>query len=71
MINTNLLKSEIVKNGLTMENVAVNLNLTPRTFYYKMKTGKFWLSEAEQMIELLKIENPTEVFFLPKNSLDK
>lgn len=63
MIQTNKLKGVIVANGLTMADVANELNVTPKTFYEKMKKGVFGTDEAEKMIKLLKIENPGEIFF--------
>jgi DNA-binding XRE family transcriptional regulator len=66
MINTNKLKAKIVENGMTQEKVAKQLGITPKTFYTKMKKGVFGSDEIDQMIELLKIDNPNEYFFTQK-----
>lgn len=63
MINTNKLKAKIVENGMTQEKVAKQLGIAPKTFYTKMKKGVFGSDEIDQMIELLKINNPNEYFF--------
>lgn len=63
MINTNALKAEIVKNGLSQCRVAKQLGMTPKTFYVKMKKGVFDSDEIESMINILHLENPIEIFF--------
>ena len=37
--------------------------MTEKTFYAKMKKGVFGTDEVDQMIALLGIENPAEIFF--------
>lgn len=39
------------------------LNITPKTFYAKMKKGVFGSNEIEIMIKELHIEKPVEIFF--------
>lgn len=66
MIDTNALKGVIIANGLTQQEVAKHLKMTPKTFYNKMKKGVFGSDEMEGMIELLSIEEPTRIFFAKK-----
>lgn len=66
MIDTNALKGIIVSNGLTQQDVAKHLKISPKTFYMKMKKGVFGSDEMEGMIEFLSIENPGEIFFAKK-----
>lgn len=66
MIDTNALKGAIIANGLTQQEVAKHLKMTPKTFYNKMKKGVFGSDEMEGMIELLSIEEPTRIFFAKK-----
>lgn len=66
MIDTNALKGVIVSNGLTQQEVAEHLGMTPKTFYAKMKKGVFGSDEMEGMIKLLAIDNPCEIFFAEK-----
>ena len=66
MIRTDLLKGEIARAGYSQRQVAKELGITPKTFYVKMKKGVFDSDEIEDMISLLKIENPVQVFFAQK-----
>ncbi len=63
MILVNELKGKIVAKGLTMQDVAKELDITPKTFYTKMNKGVFGSDEIEIMIDLLEIDNPMEIFF--------
>lgn len=63
MIKTNELKAEIIKSGLTQQDVAEMIGITPKTFYEKMKVGIFGSDEIQKMIDILKIENPLDIFF--------
>ena len=58
--NMLLIKEDGVLAGVDM---AKALNIAPKTFYAKMKSGKFGPDEAEIMIDVLEIPNPTEIFF--------
>ena len=40
--------------------------MTEKTFYTKMKKGVFGTDEVDQMIAILKIENPVDIFFAKK-----
>jgi hypothetical protein len=66
MIDTNALKGVIIAKGLTQEAVAKHLEMTPKTFYSKMKKGVFGSDEMEGMIELLSIDDPARIFFAKK-----
>lgn len=68
MVDTNSLKGEIAKNGLTQAKMAKSLGITSKTFYEKMKKGVFTSSEIEAMMKILKIDNPKEIFFAEKVS---
>ena len=63
MINANALKGQIVANGLTQEDMARIIGITPKTFYSKMKKGVFGSDEIQTMIDTLHIENPADIFF--------
>ncbi len=63
MIRTDELKGLIAKKGLTQAKVARMINVTPKTFYEKMKIGVFGSDEIQIMIDELNIENPAEIFF--------
>lgn len=63
MVNTAELRGVIAKNGKTQSDVAKILNITPKTFYMRMKKGVFGSDEIQTMIDELHIENPMEIFF--------
>lgn len=65
MVDTTRLKSIIVLNETTQEEVARELGMTPKTFYLKMKRKIFGSDEIEKMIDLLHIDDPMSVFFVP------
>lgn len=66
MIQTDLLRGKIAEKGYSQSKVAKMIGITPKTFLAKMKNGVFNSNEIYAMIELLGIENPTEIFFAKK-----
>ena len=66
MVDTNELRGIIAKNGKTQTDVAKMLNITPKTFYSRMKKGVFGSDEIQIMIQEFNITNPTEIFFATK-----
>lgn len=64
LIDVNSLKGVIVKNGMSQSSIAIKLGMTPKTFYDKMKKGVFDSDEIESMMDILKIDNPTDIFFV-------
>lgn len=63
MINVNLLKAEIVKNGMTQDEFCKKIGMPHSTFINKMKRRVLTTSEVEKMIEVLNIKEPSEIFF--------
>ncbi len=63
MVNTAELRGVIAKNGKTQSDVAKMLNITPKTFYMRMRKGVFGSDEIQIMIDELHINNPMEIFF--------
>lgn len=63
MVDTAELRGIIAKNGKTQRDVAKMLDITPKTFYLRMKNGVFGSDEIQIMIDELHIENPMAVFF--------
>lgn len=66
MIDTTALKAIIVSREMTQQEVARKIGITPKTFYSKMKNGVFGSDDMEKMIDILSIENPSEIFFAKK-----
>lgn len=64
MVDTNELRGIIAKNRKTQTDVAKMLNITPKTFYLKMRKGVFGSDEIQIMIEKLNIDNPMDIFFV-------
>ena len=69
MLNRNLLKAEIVKNGLTQKAFCILIDMPQSTFARKLNRGSFTTSEAERMISALKISNPIDIFFVQEITL--
>lgn len=63
MVDVNKLRGCIVSNGMTQEQVAKLLGITPKTFYLRMKKRVFLSDEIEQMIDMLGIDDPMPIFF--------
>lgn len=63
MIDANALRGEIARNGMTQKAVAKRIGMTPTTFSKKLKEGSFGIDECDDMIALLGIQNPAEIFF--------
>ncbi len=66
MVNIAELRGIIAKNGKTQTDVAKMLNITPKTFYMRMKKGIFGSDEIQIMIDELHIDNPMNIFFAKK-----
>lgn len=64
MINTDKLRGIIAENRKTQADVAKMLNMTPKTFYARMRKGVFESNEIQIMIDELNIDNPMDIFFV-------
>ena len=64
MVDANRLRSIIVLNGKTQEDVAKHIGIAPKTFGMKMKKGVFGSDEIEIMVDYLNIDDPMSVFFV-------
>lgn len=69
MVNTTELRGVIAKNGKTQSDVARMLNITPKTFYGRMRKGVFGSDEIQIMIDELHIDNPMDIFFAKQVTL--
>lgn len=64
MVNTNLLKSTIVKNGLTIGKVAKEMDVHQSTLSRKINgISEFDCQEIIDICKILKIANPIPFFF--------
>ena len=71
MLDTNALRGEIKRNGLTVAQTAEAIGMSPATLFRRLKTGGgLTLGEADSLIRLLGIKDPSSIFF-SSNSPDK
>jgi len=66
MILINELKGLIVARGMTQKEVANRMGIAEKTLSAKLSRGVFGSDEIEQLIEILDIKNPFEIFFVKK-----
>ena len=62
-MNVKALKAEIVKSGYTQAEVAKLIGISETTMSRRMNNKDFGIEEANKLIELLKIQNPQDIFF--------
>lgn len=64
MFNKNEFKAQLVRQDMTMKELAMFLGIDESTLYRKIQDdGRFTRQEINAMIERLEIENPQEIFF--------
>lgn len=64
MFDRNRLRAQMVLYGVTTAELANALDIDVSTFYRKLKNnGQFTREEIATMIKVLKIDNPSEIFF--------
>lgn len=69
MVRTDELRGLIAKNGLSQREVARKIGVHEETFYRKMREKKFGSDEMQELIKLLHISNPAEIFFCRRGNL--
>ena len=63
MVDTNGLRAEMARNGLSMAEVAKKMEMPTVTMYSKMKSGYFTVNEAYELSEILNLTEPAKIFF--------
>lgn len=63
MLMVNELKGRIVASGMTQEQVAKALGISPKTLSLKLKSGVFGSDEIEKLMDILNIDDPRYIFF--------
>ena len=53
----------MVERGLTGKQVAMKMGISDKTFYRKLNSGEFGTKEMNQLVDILKIEDPVKIFF--------
>lgn len=66
MVLTNEIKGKMVARGFTQKQLAKKLEMSERTLANKLTKGIFTTTDVEKLIDILKIENPMEIFFAKK-----
>ena len=61
MVNVNALKGKIVENDMTLEGFAKAINMPNSTFQRRMKKGVFGSDEIERILDVLHIDDPSEI----------
>lgn len=69
MIDVNKLKGKFVEKGYdTQEKQANVIGMSTKTLQNKLKRGVFNSNEIFKMMEILKLDDPTPIFFVKKIS---
>lgn len=64
MFSKNKLKAQMALSGITAKELANRLNINEATLYRKLQAdGNFTRREINDMIRILNIEDPKEIFF--------
>lgn len=63
MLNVNEFLACITRKGMSREQVAKEIGMTPKTFSRRIKNRVFGSDEIEKLITLLDIDNPMTIFF--------
>ena len=63
MINIDKLNGKIAENRLTREKLAKAMGISTRGLSLKLKKGVFNNVEIEKLVQILKIDNPIDIFF--------
>lgn len=65
-MNTNEIRGKIIAKGWTQAQFAQMIGMSAKTFSLRMKRGVFGSDHMQKMIELLEIDEPSEIFFEQK-----
>lgn len=63
MVNVSKLRGLMAEKDCTGLDMAKVIGKTPKTFYAKMKRGKFDSDEIAAIVAFLNIDNPRDIFF--------
>lgn len=64
MFNKNKFKAQMLLSGVTAKDLAKAMGIDESTLYRKIQNdGSFTRSEINQIIDILKISDPKDIFF--------
>ena len=62
-MNKHLFRAAMARCGYTQQRLAKEIGMAQSTMVRKVKKDAFTIHEANRIIDILKIENPEEIFF--------
>lgn len=63
MIRSEQLFLVIAQQGMTVDQVAWHLGMSPRCFRRKLQSRNFGSAEIQDLVELLELKHPERIFF--------
>lgn len=64
------LKDKISEEGMTKEELAFRLGISVKTLNAKLNNrSRITVREADKLTKILKIENPSDIFFTPQSHI--
>lgn len=63
MLNVLEFRAAMVRKGFSQKVLAQHLGISEKTFCSRIKNKRFGTDEIEQLIPLLEINNPMQIFF--------
>lgn len=65
MVNTNMLRAQMVLHNYTIDKLAKEVGISAKTLSTRLNNSpeKFTQEQIEKMVKILKIENPAGIFF--------
>lgn len=67
-MDMNKLKNQILEEGITNKDLASKLGISVKTLNAKLNNrSRITVREAEAMSKILRIDNPSDIFFTPQS----
>ena len=66
LVQSNLIKAEAMRNGMSVADLARAIGVNPVTLYRKLRKGVLNSDEIEAIVEVCNIKDPMPIFFPKK-----
>lgn len=66
MVDVNKIRGKMAEHGYTIKRLAQEMEIDTRKLSKHLNDGNFGINDAEKLISILSIENPSEIFFVRK-----